>query len=155
MKIDIYNDDKLQTILEPTIINGVSYKIGNQLFVDFHLPYPVSNNVYYRRGVNCTYLSPQGKKFKEWVKTHYICKNKDNIYKGYVFISIKLLPKQKKDGTPYAKTLDQDNFSKGCYDSLKGIAFHDDDQVKDGRAYFGEPIPNGGAIVKIYELIPI
>jgi Holliday junction resolvase RusA-like endonuclease len=155
MKIEIYNDNTLDDILEPTIINGVSYKIGKQLFVDFNLPYPVSNNVYYRRGLNCTYLSPQGKKFKEWVRNNYRCKNPENIYKGYLFASLKLLPKQKKDGTQYSKTLDQDNFSKGIYDSLKGIAFCDDDQIKDGRAYFGKPVKNGGVIVKLYELIPV
>lgn len=155
MKIEIYTPEQIEDFLEPTIINGIPYKRGKKLFIDMHLPYPVSNNVYYRRGVNCTYLSPQGRKFKEWVRNNYKCKNPENIYKGYVYISLKLLPKQKKDGTQYAKTYDQDNFSKGVYDSLKGIAIHDDEQVKDGRPYFGKPIKNGGVIVKIYELIPM
>lgn len=136
-----------------TYINGKYYKLGRQMYPDMQLPYPVSNNRYYRRSGHIIHLSTDGKKFKLQVKSTYFNKNPTKHYVGVVIVyHTKLTSK----GFP-AKTrpLDWDNCTKGACDSLIGIGYVDDKQIKYGTVVFGEPVKKGAAVVKIFELVEV
>jgi len=107
-------------------------------------PYPVSTNIYYRSFKNITTISKQGKLFKKTVQSLYthITPTTENI-----ILNIIIHPKLKKDGQPYSQLIDLDNCLKSILDSLIGIVYHDDKQVKELHACYGEPKFNGGTTI--------
>lgn len=115
----------------------------------FNLPYPVSNNNYYRRGIGCTYLSSKGRSFKAFVKAYY---SSIKPREGDFQLSIIVNPKLAKNGEPYKRIIDLDNALKCVLDSLQGIAYHDDKQVKDIHVKYGEPIIHGGVTVSAEQM---
>lgn len=136
-----------------TYIDGKYYTLGRQMYPDMVLPYPVSNNVYYRHSIHGTHLSAAGKKFKLTVKSTYFNRNPTTQYVGMIVIyHTKLTLK----GVPsLAKQFDWDNVSKAICDSLIGIGYVDDKQIKYGTVVFGEPVKKGATTVKIFELVEI
>lgn|SRR5574343_225667 len=136
-----------------TYINGKYYTLGRQLYPNMVLPYPVSNNRYYRRAGHIIHLSTDGKKFKLAVRSTYFNKNPTNNYVGVViYYHTKLTAK----GVPAAtQPLDWDNCTKGACDSLIGIGYVDDKQIKYGTVVFGEPVKKGATTVKICELVEV
>ena len=107
-------------------------------------PYPISTNIYYRNFRNITVLSNKGKIFKEIVK----CTNSQ--YKpttNNISLDITIHPKLKKNNTSYIKVIDLDNCLKCILDSLIGIVYVDDKQVKELHVKYGDAIQNGGATV--------
>lgn len=134
-----------------TRVNGRLYKIGRRMFC-LQLPYPVSNNRYYRRSGHRMHLSEAGRAFKQEVQSTYFCKNPS---KNLVAILVTYQPKVKKTGVPYKRVLDWDNVPKCCGDSLIGICYVDDKQIKWGAVRFDDPINKGGSQVEIFELVEI
>ena len=115
------------------------------------LPYPPSNNVYYRHSGSVTYLSKKGKEFKE--KAGWIARQAKVVcLEVPVSLIVILHPKRNKDGTTNKTRMDIDNCLKAVFDSLEGIAFVDDSQVARLVAEIGGNIEGGGVsvIVKPY-----
>lgn len=112
------------------------------------LPYPVSTNIYWRTYRNIQTISKAGLNFKKYAKAVY-CKLRptNNFYK----IDIIIHPKLTKKNVEYKKLIDLDNGFKCVLDSLIGIIYHDDKQVKSLSACYGEPIKAGGCTVFIEE----
>lgn len=107
-------------------------------------PYPISTNIYYRTFRNITILSSTGKKFKETVKFT------NSQYKptlNNISLNIIIHPKLKKNNTSYIKVIDLDNCLKCILDSLIGVIYKDDKQVKEIHVKYGEAVQNGGATV--------
>lgn len=91
------------------------------------LPYPVSTNIYYRNYRGFMTISKIGRAYKEAVRKKYShITPTDDDYMLY----IKLHPRMKKDGTAFAKMIDIDNSLKCMLDSLQGIIYNDDKQIK-------------------------
>lgn len=136
-----------------TYIDGKFYKLGRQMYPDMILPYPVSNNCYYRRVGNLTLISAAGRKFKAIVKSTYFNRNPTTNYVGVlVYYHTRLTAK----GVPVAtQPLDWDNVPKSVCDSLIGIGYVDDKQIKYGTVIFGEPVKKGATTVKIFELVEV
>jgi len=107
-------------------------------------PYPISTNRYYRTFRNITILSNDGKIFKETVKdTNLQYKPISNN----ISLDITIHPKLKKNNTSYIKIIDLDNSLKCILDSLIGLVYQDDKQVKELHVRYGEAVQNGGATV--------
>ncbi len=96
------------------------------------LPYPVSNNIYYRSMGHNIILSERGKNYKK-IAHLILMQNKirNGNYTQDVQIKATLYPKLKKSGEPYKKVLDLDNCWKGVLDSLNKICFTDDSQITE------------------------
>lgn len=96
------------------------------------LPYPVSNNIYYRSMGHNIILSERGKNYKK-IAHLILMQNKirNGNYEGDVQIKATLYPKLKKSGETYKRVLDLDNCWKGVLDSLNKICFKDDSQITE------------------------
>lgn len=110
------------------------------------MPYPISTNRYYRTYRNITTISAEGRLFKDDMKLAY-----SNLkpVSDYVLLDITIHPKQKKDGLANKKIIDADNGLKCIFDSLIGIVYHDDSQIKDFHVDYGVPKANGGVTVVV------
>lgn len=115
----------------------------------FSLPYPISTNRYWRTSRNVTHISEAGRKFKQTVRANYqwITKPTDKS----VAIDVLVHPKLTKKGVAYKTLIDLDNCTKCVLDSLIGIAYHDDEQVKDIRIRYGVPMAGGATTVTVYD----
>ena len=114
------------------------------------LPYPVSNNIYYRKYRNIMILSKKGQVFKNIVKNII----KTNILTCDVELIIIVHPRlTKKTNKAYARVIDLDNSLKCVLDSLNGIAYIDDKQVKKITLSYGEAVINGGTSVQVLSMI--
>ncbi len=115
------------------------------------LPYPPSNNVYYRHSGKFTYLSAKGKEFKE--RAGWIAKQAGvKCLEGDVSIIFILHPKLNKDGTANKSRIDLDNSFKSVFDSLLGIAYFDDKQIVRIVAEIGSAIKGGGVTLQIKDV---
>lgn len=110
------------------------------------LPYPISTNRYWRNSKNGTYISDEGKMFKATVQRHYAYIIKPKLHDVELFITIH--PKLTKKGIAHKSLIDIDNCGKCVLDSLIGIIYIDDKQVKVLHIRYGEPIDKGGATVE-------
>ena len=111
--------------------------------VSLRLPYPVSNNTYYRHFRGITVISKRGREYKEEVAR--ICREAgvSELY-GRLEVSLEICPKQpKKDTGKEPRCLDLDNIFKTCLDSLQGFAYANDAQIWKLCARRGEPVPGG------------
>ncbi len=69
-----------------------------------------------------------------------------------VALDIIIHPKQKQNGEAYKKIIDLDNGLKCILDSLIGVIYHDDKQVKELNVIYGEPMPNGATSINAVKL---
>lgn len=113
------------------------------------LPYPVTVNHYWRTNYidKRTYISERGLKFKRSVVANYgyLCKP----VAGNVALEIVIKPMLTKKGIQSKALIDLDNGCKCILDSLIGIAYVDDKQVKEITLKYGEAIQGGGASVTV------
>lgn len=112
----------------------------------YSLLYPLSVNHYWRqnRKTNIVYVSLKAQEFRKFVWATYKTKYKP-FDEDVAITNIILHPKMTKSGNQYKKVCDIDNPFKCILDSLKGIAYHDDAQVKClGQIVYGEPKWGGG-----------
>lgn len=72
---------------------------------------------------------------------------------GSVAVRLRLIPKANKDGSASKTVIDLDNALKVALDSLQGVAYENDKQVRSIAAEYGsEPVAGGGLVVEIEEL---
>ena len=112
------------------------------------LPYPCPNNRYYRHFRGRTILSAEGRAYKDqvaWIaKTHKV-----KLIDGGVAVTMLFHPKQNKDGSASKVRQDIGEISKGIFDALNGIAYHDDKQIVATSTVIAEPVPDGGVSILI------
>ena len=120
--------------------------------MEFKLPYPISANTYWRktnRGI--VYLSPAGQKYKDIVIKNYKFANKPSD--ALLAMEIIIHPVLTKKGLPSKKLIDIDNGNKCILDSMIGIFYIDDKQIKDLHIKYGEPVSKGAVTIKINNFI--
>lgn len=66
-----------------------------------------------------------------------------------VMVSVKLLPKMTLKGKASGTCIDLDNALKVILDSLQGIIYENDKQIKKIIAEYGDPVKDGGISVTV------
>ena len=117
-----------------------------------NLPYPVSANRYWRIWRNKAVRSAEATAYKSVVRR--IAQEAGAVpSEGSVAVCLRLIPKANKDGSANKTVIDLDNALKVTLDSLQGVAYHNDKQVRRIVAEYGsEPVVGGGLAVEIEEL---
>lgn len=120
--------------------------------VRLKLPYPVSANRYWRIWRNKAVRSAEATAYKS-----VVCRIAQEAgvmpSEGSVAVCLRLIPKVNKDGSANKTVIDLDNALKVTLDSLQGIAYENDKQVRRIVAEYGsEPVAGGGLVVEIEEL---
>lgn len=120
--------------------------------VRLKLPYPVSANRYWRIWRNKAVRSAEATAYKSVVRR--IAQEAGVMpSEGSVAVCLRLIPKANKDGSANKTVIDLDNALKVTLDSLQGIAYENDKQVRRIAAgYADEPVAGGGLAVEIEEL---
>ena len=120
--------------------------------VRLNLPYPVSANRYWRIWRNKAVRSAEATAYKSVVRR--IAQEAGVMpSEGSVAVWLRLIPKAYKDGSANKMVIDLDNALKVTLDSLQGIAYENDKQVRRIAAeYDSEPVAGGGLVVEIEEL---
>lgn len=112
------------------------------------LPYPPSTNRMWRNFRGRTVLSDEGVTYKAkagWLAKAAGAKCVDHD----VALVVTLHPRKNKDGSASKTVLDLDNIFKIACDSLQGIAYVNDKQIKRLAASYGAPIKDGGLTVAV------
>lgn len=91
--------------------------------ISFELPFPPSNNTYYRSVNNRVIISKKGREYRKRVKQ---CISLYGLNKNP--IGFKVLVRVELH-QPDLRTRDSDNFSKGMYDALTKAGFWVDDSL--------------------------
>ena len=122
---------------------------GAAMEINLILPYPVSNNTYYRNFKGITVISKRGREYKAEVAN--LCKFAGiTEISGKVAVSLEICPKKpKKDTGKEPRCLDLDNIFKACLDSLQGHAYANDAQIWILSGRRGEPVPGGQLNVRV------
>ena len=112
------------------------------------LPYPVANNRMYRNWHGRMVLSAEGRAYKDhvaWIaKTHKV-----KLIDGDVAVTMLFHPRQNKDGSASKVRQDIGEISKGIFDALNGIAYHDDKQIVAMSTVIVDPVQDGGVSILI------
>jgi crossover junction endodeoxyribonuclease rusA family protein len=116
------------------------------------LPYPISNNRYWRKFRNRQIVSKEAVAYKARVAA-IAAENGIKPTDKTVSLTVQLIPKANKDGSASKVCLDLDNCLKVCLDALQGAAYENDNQVEEIHAKrLKTPIAGGGLVVKVEEL---
>lgn len=109
-----------------------------------NLPYPVSANRYWRIWRNKAVRSAEATAYKSVVRR--IGQEAGAVpSEGSVAVCLRLIPKANKDGSANKTVIDLDNALKVTLDSLQGVAYENDKQVRLIFAgYADEPEQYGG-----------
>lgn len=120
--------------------------------VRLKLPYPVSANRYWRIWRNKAVRSAEATAYKSVVRR--IAQEAGVMpSEGSVAVCLRLIPKVNKDGSANKTVIDLDNALKVTLDSLQGVVYENDKQVRRIVAEYGsEPVAGGGLAVEIEEL---
>jgi crossover junction endodeoxyribonuclease RusA len=112
------------------------------------LPYPPSNNRYFRNFRGRMVISAEGKAFKN--TAGWLCKTAGvKVLQGDVELQVILHPKLNKDGSASKVRLDLDNIFKPVCDCMNGVAYQDDKQIVKIGAVIGIPVKDGGISVLV------
>jgi crossover junction endodeoxyribonuclease RusA len=110
------------------------------------LPWPPSNNVYYRHNRGRTHISDEGRAYQEAVI--YLTRAQDIKRFGTLPIAVRLIA-----NPPDNRRRDLDNLVKGVFDALtKARVWEDDSQVHDLHLKWGEVGKPGGLVVTVEAL---
>lgn len=125
--------------------------------ITLRLPYPISTNRYWRarvvNGIAMTYVSAEAKAFKQ--EAAILAKYAGiKLKAGPMQVSLMLHPKLTTSGEASRVQPDIDNCLKVMLDSLNGLAWVDDKQVRRLSAEYGAPVKDGGMSVTISDLVP-
>jgi crossover junction endodeoxyribonuclease RusA len=112
------------------------------------LPYPPSNNTYYRHFKGRTVLSAKGREFKRVTSAIYIMHGLP-VLSGSVHVKIELHPRTTATGAASKVRLDLDNCLKSICDGLQGVAYGNDAQIVAIHASIAHPIKGGGVSVMV------
>lgn len=97
-------------------------------------------------------ISKDGRAFKQMVQQNYAHLKPVS---HSVILEVIIHPKQrKKNGADFKRIIDLDNSLKCILDSLIGLAYIDDKQVKGIYVEYGNSIIQGGASVVVKEFTP-
>lgn len=119
------------------------------------LPWPPSNNTYYRHNRGRTHISEKGKAYriKVWTAVHkarwtkLLSPNKMAFFDARLHVIINCHP-------PDKRRFDVDNWAKVCLDSLtKAGVWHDDSQI-DHLEIVRCDVTKGGMLVVSIEVTP-
>ena len=103
-----------------------------------NLPFPPSVNTYYRRGAHATYMSKNGREYKQAVAEYIAESNTPKLGAARLSLEIVLWPKDKRK-------YDIDNRIKALLDSLQDAGvFDDDEQIDQINVYRGTGEHKGG-----------
>lgn len=112
------------------------------------LPYPPSTNRMWRNYRNAVVLSEVGKSYKQ--AAALLAKSAGMKPVDYdVAVVITLHPKTNKDGSASGIVIDLDNSLKIVLDSLQGVGYVNDKQIKRLAAAYGAPMKDGGLTVAV------
>ena len=110
------------------------------------LPWPPSNNTYYRHGRGKNYISVKGEKYRQSVIKLIRSKNLDIKTPARLKFKITANP-------PDKRRRDLDNMLKAPFDSLTHAGFMcDDEQIDDFRIIRGEIVKCGSLEIVITEI---
>lgn len=122
---------------------------GQSVEINLVLPYPVSNNTYYRNFKGITVISKRGREYKAEVAR--LC-GEAGVQKltGRLAVDLEICPKRpKKETGKEPRCQDIDNIAKCVLDSLQGFAYDNDAQIWKLSISRGEPVPGGCLNVKV------
>ncbi len=123
--------------------------------LEMMLPWPPSNNVYYRSRVVfprggkpfvTTYIGEDGKAFKEAM--HKLLKGVHSFGLARLRFAVVL-------HGPSRQARDVKNFDKALCDAMNGIVYKDDSQIDDFRVVRGGKREGGNLLVRIRERPPV
>lgn len=120
--------------------------------IEMNLPYPISANRYWRRAGHKIIASAEANKYKTAVRRQAYFDGVKALVCD-VAVEITLRPKRNKDGSASGTVLDLDNALKVTLDSLQGVAYINDKQIKYLVAQYGTPVQDGGVTVNVHELM--
>ncbi|EPM1825979.1 RusA family crossover junction endodeoxyribonuclease [Providencia rettgeri] len=115
---------------------------------EYHLklPWPPSNNTYWRHCRGRHYISPKGTNYRKQVTDYIEQQNLDKKTTSRIKIVITANP-------PDKRKRDLDNLPKAVFDSLTHANFWDDDeQIDDFRIKRGEKVKGGSLDITIWEI---
>lgn len=115
---------------------------------DYHLklPWPPSNNTYWRHCRGRHYISPKGTSYRKQVTDYIKQHNLDVKTTSRIKIVITANPPDKRQR-------DLDNLPKAVFDSLTHAEFWvDDSQIDDMRIRRGEKVTHGSLDIMIWEI---
>ena len=116
--------------------------------IEIELNYPPSANRYWRCFRNRMVPSKEAMEFKRHVK-NTVQASDYNLTVDELMVIIELRPKLTVKGEASKTCIDIDNALKVVLDSLQGIIYENDKQIKKIIAEYGYPVVNGGVKVKI------
>jgi len=126
--------------------------------ITLRLPYPISNNLYWRTRVMgkvaMTYVSPEAKAYKQhaaWAAKAAGVR----VVDGDVSVSYVLHPKLTVKGEASRVRCDLDNVLKVLGDAMNGVAWVDDKQIVEIHARIGEPVKDGAITVTITPIVVV
>lgn len=114
------------------------------------LPYPPSLNRYLRH-TGRTYKTKEATDFTRQAALAAKASGVRRI-ESDVSIAVVLHPKLTKKGKASGTLIDLDNALKVAVDSLNGIAYIDDCQIKHITASVGEPVQGGGLSIAVFSM---
>ncbi|MDE2097789.1 MAG: RusA family crossover junction endodeoxyribonuclease [Patescibacteria group bacterium] len=137
--------------------------------IELKLPWPVSANRYWRSFVPkghrraIVVLSDEAKLYKRQVSEIAMVSGMGKCLEGRVLVEVKLFPAHPQDAArrmrklgerwdDTVRSIDLDNALKVTIDALKGIAYHDDNQVWKLSAQRMEPIGEACAVVTVSKI---
>lgn len=113
--------------------------------IEFELPFPPSINHYYRHAKGRTYISDEGKIYRD----HVILLTRSNIrktFEGRLAVEIQAFP-------PDRRARDIDNMQKALLDALEHAqVFKNDSQIDDLRIRRRERFKGGRVLVRVAEI---
>lgn len=113
-----------------------------------HLDYPMPVNRMYRQFRGRTIISADGRAWKARAEAMAVQQGAKPIA-GDVSVSLVIHPKTKQDGTASRVLCDIDAPLKALFDSLNGVAWMDDKQIRRLNVEYGEAIQGGAMTVEI------
>lgn len=115
------------------------------------LPYPPSVNRYWRNFRGRMVVSAEGRAYKQHAALACLAAGLKPLAGGVELHAV-LHPKLTKKMEASLVLIDLDNMLKVCCDSLNGIGYADDSQIRRIVAEVGEPVDGGGMSVNIVKL---
>jgi crossover junction endodeoxyribonuclease RusA len=120
--------------------------------MNYHLPYPISTNRYWRNFRGRTVRSAEAVAYKEHVAWSNLGTRHHKPISTSIAVVVILHPKLTAKGVASKTVMDLDNCLKVTLDALQGVAYDNDAQIKKISAEYGAPKVDGGLTVHVVVL---